>query len=206
MKFLSHAHINGNGIKHRREYARILARAAKARGYSHIAIGCHGDYIADQRTMTAVRGYGVVPVRFAELNLQVTVPLGVYTGHVSIINIPEQPIVGYRHADHKKENGGFTEISTIRKYADSVGAKLVLNHPKSTDNFQAFVQYLDGVEVSNGAHICRQMGVFTRETLKQDFPKLVQFNGADYHVWKCKGNLDYYTKLPDDWFGNEIYW
>ena len=34
------------------------------------------------------------------------------------------------------------------------------------------------------------------------YPEMKQFIGADYHVWKGMGDLDYYTELPDDWFGN----
>jgi hypothetical protein len=205
MKFLSHTHINGNGTKHRREYVRILTHAAKAREYTHVAIGCHGNYIADKNTLMIPRMHNIIPVRFAELNLQVTTPLGSFAGHVSIINIPEQQVEGYTHIDHKTKTKGFTEIADIKPYANKVGAKLVLNHPKSITHFIAFSPYLDGVEVSNGAHKCRQMEVYTKTSLKQDYPDLVQFNGADYHVWKAKGNLDYYTKLPDNWLG-KIHW
>jgi hypothetical protein len=37
------------------------------------------------------------------------------------------------------------------------------------------------------------------------YPSLTQFNGADFHVWEAMGNIEYFTELPDDWFGKPFY-
>jgi len=188
MKFLSHAHINGNGTKYRDEYVRILGRAAKQRKYDYIAVGCHGSYIASKKTMNKVWNLGVYPVRFAELDVRI----GKHTAHVSAINIPDRPIEGYIHRPKDP-----VSLRVVLPYLRSVGAKVVLNHPKSIDALWAYEPYLDGYEIKNGAHRID----FKRENPGHLFPDLVQFTGADYHVWKCKGNLDYYTELPDGWLG-----
>jgi len=188
MKFLSHTHINGNGRKYRNEYARILARAAKQRGYNYVAVGCHGDYIASNEIMNIIWDTGIYPVRFAELD----VGIGHYRAHVSAINIPNRPIEGYVHKPKTP-----VSLLSVLPYLREVGAKIVLNHPRSLGALVAFSAHIDGYEIKNGAHHID----FKGENPGKMFPDLVQFTGADYHVWKCKGNIDYYTELPDSWFG-----
>jgi len=196
MRFLSHTHINGNGRQYRDEYACILARAAKTRKYTHVAVGCHGDYIASSDTLNCVWNFGIVPVRFAELDVRVDVNGKTHKAHISALNIPNHPIEGYKH--NPKDP---VHIKEVVRYLRSVGARIILNHPKSLDAIACFIPYIDGYEIKNGAHVID----FKGENPCQYWPSLIQFTGADYHVWKGKGNLDYFTELPDEWLGRKVY-
>lgn len=188
MKLISHAHINGNGPQFRDEYARILARGAKSRGYTHTVLGCHGNYIASRATMEIVRKIGITPIRFTELNLKVD---GNTHGdsHVALINIPEKKLPDL-HRGH---------IKKALPYIKETGCKVVLCHPRSLAEINAWAQYIDGYEIMNGED--RYSRKFKNRDASQAYPNLVQFIGADYHVWKLKGDMDYFTQLPDNWFG-----
>lgn len=54
-------------------------------------------------------------------------------------------------------------------------------------------------EIMNG--LDRYQRQFKNRDASAYYPKLVQFIGADCHVWEGMGDLDYFTELPDDWFG-----
>jgi hypothetical protein len=191
MKLLSHAHINGNGDKYRDEYARILARTCKKRKYTHCVLGCHGSYITSQKTMEEVRKLGITPIRFAELDITVRNESKYKTAHIAFINIPESKIEGYVHS---KEG---TDIDNVIPYARKVGCKVVLCHPYSKEEIRAFSSYIDGYELINGL----ETRSFTDRDVSDEFPNLIQFSGADWHVWEGAGDPSYYTELPDNWFG-----
>jgi hypothetical protein len=188
MKLVSHAHINGNGPQFRDEYARILARAAKKRKYTHVVVGCHGHYIASESTMKAVRQIGITPIRFAELDLKVDGNTHDHS-HVALINIPNKPMPKLHHA----------HIDTALPYIKETGCKVVLCHPRSLAEINAWAQYIDGYEIMNG--LDRYQRRFTTRDASKQLPNLKQFIGADYHVWEGAGDMDYFTQLPDNWFG-----
>jgi hypothetical protein len=194
MRLLSHTHINGNGTRYRDEYARILGRTCRKRKYTHCVVGCHGSYIASQETMNKVRESGVVPIRFAELDITALGGTRYKTAHVAFINIPEAKIKGYLHS----KDG--TNIKDVIPYAKEVGCRVVLCHPYSKEEIEAFKDYIDGYEIVNGLE--------TRDFLERDlsdkYPHLIQFNGADWHVWEGTGDPSYFTELPNNWFG-ELY-
>jgi predicted peroxiredoxin len=192
MRLMSHAHINGNGTQFRDEYARIAARACKTRNITHMVVGCHGSYIASRATMDEVRKIGVVPIRFAELNIRASKQHKRHS-HVAVINIPNKKIERYQ----KNE----TTIQELLPYAKDVGCRIVLCHPSSIREITEFAPYIDGYELTNGEDSNRN---FTDRNALPYFPDLVQFHGADYHVWKGKGDPNLFTELPDDWFG-ELY-
>lgn len=191
MKLISHAHINGNGPQFRDEYARILARAAKKRKYTHIVLGCHGNYIASKATMDAVRRIGITPIRFTELDLKVDGNTHDHS-HVALINIPERKLPDLHHGHIKK----------ALPYIKETGCKVVLCHPRSLAEIVAWAPYINGYEIANG--LDRYQRRFTNRDASQQFPHLKQFCGADFHVWEGMGDLDYFTQLPDGWFG-ELY-
>jgi len=191
MKLLSHAHINGNGIKHRDEYARILARASKKRGYTHCVVGCHGDYIASKTTMNKVREIGITPIRFAELDITARGGTKYNTAHVAFINIPEAKFEGYVHS----KTGA--RMEDVMPYARKVGCKIVLCHPYSAEEIRAFSSFIDGYEIDNGLETRK----FLDRSIWKDIPSIIQFHGADWHVWEGAGDPNYFTELPDDWFG-----
>ena len=193
MKLISHAHINGNGHQYRDEYARILARAAKKRGYTHVVVGCHGSYIASRKTMDAVRELGIIPIRYTELGLSVKGNSHRHS-HVAFINIPEQPIPNYKNDE--------SNISALWSWAKSTNCKVVLCHPRDLPEIHAWADYIDGYEIANG--LDRYQRQWTGRDAKAYYPDKVQFTGADFHVWEGMGDLDYFTELPNDWFG-ELY-
>lgn len=191
MKLLSHAHINGNGVKYRDEYARILARTCKKRKYTHCVVGCHGSYIASKETMNEIRQLGIIPIRFAELDITARGGTKYKTAHIAFINIPEAPVEGYVHS----KTG--SKIEDVVPYARKVGCKIVLCHPYSIDEIEVFSSYIDGYEVANGLDTRR----FLDRDASNKYPNLVQFQGADWHIWEGAGDPSYYTELPDNWFG-----
>jgi len=191
VKLISHAHINGNGTTYRDEYARILARGAKKRGYSHIVVGCHGEYIASSSTMNEVRKLGITPIRYTELALTVYGNSHNHS-HVALLNIPEKPIKGY-----SKTN---MDLTNIFDYINETNCKLVLCHPRDLQEIQAWSKYIHGYEIMNGED--RYSRHWKNRDASAYYPEMKQFIGADYHVWKAKGDMDYFTELPDDWFGN----
>lgn len=191
MKLVSHAHINGNGPQFRDEYARILARAAKKRRYTHIVVGCHGRYVASRETMQEVRRIGIIPIRYTELDLKVDGNTHDHS-HVALINIPRKPLNELHHG----------HIKQALPYIKETKCKVVLCHPRSLAEIQAWAPYIDGYEIMNG--LDRYQRRFTTRDASQQYPNLKQFIGADYHVWEGMGDMDYFTQLPDDYFG-ELY-
>lgn len=188
MKLVSHAHINGNGHQFRDEYARILAKACKKRHYTHCVLGCHGRYVASKKTMNEVRKLGIIPIRYTEMNL--TVKGNSHNdSHVALINIPEEPIPDCKGQD----------FTFIKPYVEKTGCKVVLCHPRDLQEIIAWASHLDGYEILNG--LDRYQRKFKNRDASQQFPYLKQFCGADYHVWQGMGDLDYFTELPDNWFG-----
>jgi hypothetical protein len=194
MRLLSHTHINGNGIEYRDEYARILARACRKRNYTHCVVGCHGSYIASKGIMKEIKKLGITPIRFAELDISVRNVSKYKTAHIAFINIPEAPIEGYVHS---KEG---VDIDRVIPYAKKVNCRIVLCHPYSADEIRVFSDYIDGYELTNGL----ETRSFSDRDVSKEFPHLVQFSGADWHVWEGAGDPSYFTELPDDWFG-ELY-
>lgn len=194
MKLLSHAHINGNGTQFRDEYARILAKACKKRKYTHCVVGCHGRYVASKQTMDEVRKLGITPIRYTEIGLTVE-GNSHRSSHVAFINIPEEeiPIV-----DKEEKNN----IETLLPYAKRTKCRLVLCHPRDLQEIQVWAPYIDGYEIING--LDRYQRHWTSRDGRIYFPNLIQFMGADFHVWEGMGDLDYFTQLPDNWFG-ELY-
>ncbi len=193
MKLVSHAHINGNGTKFRDEYARILAKAAKKRKYTHTVVGCHGSYVASRATMDVVRKIGITPIRYSEIGLTCKGNPHSHS-HVAFINIPEEKI-----PPHK---GDHSNIDVLWDWAKKIKCKLVLCHPRSLAEIRAWAPYIHGYEVMNG--LDRYQRNWKNRDASAYFPNKVQFIGADYHVWEGMGDMDYYTKLPDNWFG-ELY-
>ena len=190
MKILSHAHINGNGTKYRNEYARILATAARKRKYTHIVVGCHGSYIASKQTMDEVRKKKIIPIRFTEVGMNVKGNSHSHS-HVALLNIPEEPL-----PKHKHDEG---DISNFMPYIKKTRCKLVLCHPRDLAEIKAWAPYIDGYEIMNG--LDRYQRRWKNRDASAYFPNKIQFIGADYHVWEGMGDLDYFTELPDGWFG-----
>lgn len=191
MKLLSHVHINGNGIDNMPINACYIAEGARQRGYTHSVFGCHENFIMPGSIMRYIKEkYKIIPIRFVELSLQVGGKSKYPNSHLSFINIPEHSFKGFEYG---------CSINRVVPYAKEIGCKIVLCHPESIEEIDYFSSYIDGYEIINGLD---DLNIdYTYRYLKYKYPNLIQFRGADYHVWELKGNMDLYTELPDNWFG-----
>lgn len=188
MKLLSHTHVNGNGPDNVEGYALQVAKKAQDLGYSHYVIGCHNDWPASCSLLGKLRRrFTPVPVRFMELSI--TAPFSTKGIHIGLLNVPCSRVAGYKDS--------CCGIEDILGYVRQCGCRVVLHHPDTLDHVRQLAPHLDGWEVCNGVHTSRPYGV---EDVVQ-FPTLIPFFGADWHVWENHGNPELYTELPDDWFG-----
>jgi len=191
MKLLSHVHINGNGYNNVETYARCIALGAKQRGYTHSVFGCHENFVMPSSLMNIIqKEYNIIPIRFMELSLKVRGISKYNNSHISFINLPEKEFKGFSYG---------CDIEQLISYAKEIRCKVILNHPNTKEEIIAFSSFIDGYEIINGLDTKNENYSF--RNLKNEFPNLIQFYGADYHVWELKGNMDLYNNLPDDFFG-----
>jgi hypothetical protein len=144
--------------------------------------------------MDEVRKIGIIPIRYTELGL--TIEGNPHrTSHVAFMNVPEAKMNEYR-GDNKNVR---TDIKEMLPYIKRTKCRLVLCHPRSLQEIQVWAPYIHGYEIMNG--LDRYQRKFKNRDASIHYPEMVQFIGADYHVWKGMGDLDYFTELPDNWFG-----
>ena len=195
MRFLSHVHIHDGDPE---ANARVAACTAQARGYTHLALGCH-NWPAPAHLMAMVREeYGVVPVRYSEVDTSLDYP----NKRRPTVQIAVYNLRGYSYF---KPFMPFDEAAMV---AHQLGGKVVLVHPESQVVLDLVAVHLDGCEVFNGIEKVRYE-FLDRYLLTHPGP--TPFLGADWHTWGLdvgpdggKGDPSLFTELPDDWFGEIV--